>query len=105
VSDILALRTTLQALNADLASAQANLLELETELQNDGGDLPPAFLQELRRQVVAAARVVQRLSAERDAAQAAYQAAVAADPMQNIDAGLPLVLLPVRIETAAIQIW
>ena len=100
MSDILALRTTLQALNADLASAQANLLELETELQNDGGDLPPAFLQELRRQVVAAARVVQRLSAERDAAQAAYQAAVAADPMQNIDAGLPLVLLPVRIETA-----
>lgn len=98
--DVLALRNTLRAANAALTAAQALLDDLLNELENDQGDLPPAALARLRAQVRAQQLVVNRDTAARDAAQVAYQTAVAADPMHAVDPGLPLVLLPVRIETA-----
>jgi hypothetical protein len=100
MADILALRVALEAAKVELNAAQQTLDELENELQNVQGDLPPGFLRVLEARVLAQARVVRTLTAQRDAAQTAYQAAATADPMHSVDAGLPLVLLPVRIETA-----
>jgi hypothetical protein len=98
VADLLALRTTLRADQAALDPAQAKLDQLSAEA--DDPELPPAIRLALRGQVAAQGRVVQQLTQARDAAQAAYQAAVQADTMHGADPGLPLVLLPVRIETA-----
>jgi hypothetical protein len=101
MADILALRAALETLNSQLAAAQQTLQVFQKELESAlAGGASPALLMSLREQVNAQAQLVFRITAERDAAQAAYQAAVAADPMQSLDAGLPLLLLPVRIETA-----
>jgi len=101
MADIFELRNALRAANTQLHAAQLRLQELQTELDNiNPGEVPPGVILALRARVVAQRRVVADLTTRRNAAQAAYQAAVMADPMHNADAGLPLVLLPVRIETA-----
>jgi len=89
----------MRALEAQLAVAQARLDELELELENAPGELPPPAIARLRAQVVAQIKIVERVQAQTTAAEAAYQAAVLADPMHTADPKLPLVLLPVRIET------
>ena len=108
MADIIALRAQLEGDKAALAQAQQKLQLFEEELQNaEGGELPHPPLHEptltlqiLRTQVLTQAAIVRRIQGEVDAAQAAYTAAAQADPMHGTDAGLPLVLLPVRIETA-----
>ena len=101
MTDILPLRAARDSLAAALPPQQAILDELQTELDNAAGDgLPPPALAALRAQVLRQARLVQHMEAELAAAQSAYQAAALADPMHQADPGLPLVLLPVRIETA-----
>ncbi len=108
MADIIALRAQLEGDRAALAQAQQKLQLFEEELNNaEGGELPHPPLHEptltlqiLRTQVLTQAAVVRRIQGEMDAAQAAYTAAAQADPMHGTDAGLPLVLLPVRIETA-----
>ena len=108
MADIIALRAQLEGDKAALAQAQQKLQLFEEELQNaEGGELPHPPLHEptltlqiFRTQVLTQAAIVRRIQGEVDAAQAAYTAAAQADPMHGTDAGLPLVLLPVRIETA-----
>jgi hypothetical protein len=102
MADILALRTTLRALTPELAAAQANLDALEEDLQDAAGDVPPGspLIAGLRAEVQEQAAVVRSLTTRVNDATAAYQAAVLADPIHAMDPGLPLVLLPVRIETA-----
>jgi hypothetical protein len=102
MADLLALRSALRAANTALDAAQKALDEAEAEL-NDAeaaGDVPPAATALLRSQVIAKERIVTERTNDRDAAQNAYQQALLADPTQAADAALPLVLLPVRIETA-----
>src|SRR5215469_15196904 len=99
MADILQLRTTMRAASATLAAEQAQLQVFLQELQNAVG-APPPFLAFLRHQVATQQQLVNGAIAALNSAQAAYQGAVAADPMHAIDPGLPLVLLPVRIETA-----
>src|ERR1700760_1268503 len=96
MADILALRTQLRSAQANLA-VQQQLLE---NLENDLGDLPPQLRLRLGVEIVAQGVKVRAAQGTVDAAQAAYTAAVQADPMHATDAGLPLVLLPVRIEPA-----
>lgn len=96
MADILALRTQLRSAQANLA-VQKQLLE---NLENDLGDLPPQLQLRLRQEIIAQGAKVRAAQGTVDAAQAAYTATVQADPMHATDAGLPLVLLPVRIETA-----
>jgi hypothetical protein len=98
MADILALRTTLRADQAALDAEQQKLDELIQEV--DDPELPPSAREGARRLVNAQGRVVTAAKQRRDAAQADYNAALQADPMHSTDAGLPLVLLPVRIETA-----
>jgi hypothetical protein len=100
MADIIALRAQLDGDKVALVQAQQKLQALEDQLANDQGDVPPTALMFMRRQVMAQAEVVHRIQGEVDAAQAAYAAAAQADPMHGTDAGLPLVLLPVRLETA-----
>jgi hypothetical protein len=100
MADLIALRAQLASEAANLNLAKQRLDELQTELDNAEGDLPPQLLIKLRQEVIAQARVVRTLQAELDTTQAAYDAAVQADPMHAVDAGLPLLLLPIRIETA-----
>jgi len=100
MADTLALRITMQAMSAALAAAQARLDVFETELENAQGEVPPPLLAFLRGQVIAQGKVVRTATQNFNAARDAYQAAVLADPMHAADPGLPLVLLPVRIETA-----
>ncbi len=100
MADILQLRTTMRAASATLAADQAQLAIFTQELRNALGIGNPPFLAFLRQQVAAQQQVVRNATAALSDAQAAYQAAVAADPMHQADPGLPLALLPVRIETA-----
>ena len=101
MTDILPLRAARNSLAAALPPQQATLDDLQSELDNAAGDgLPPPALAALRAQVLRQWRLVQHMQAELAAAQSAYQAAALADPMHQADPGLPLVLLPVRIETA-----
>ena len=102
MADILSLRTAMRAFAAELAPAQAALTNLENDLQNAAGDAPPGstLVQFLREQLMQQAAVVRKLTTSLNNATAAYQAAVLADPIHAADPGLPLVLLPVRIETA-----
>ena len=98
MADVLALRTTLRADDAALKLEQQKLVELE-QLIGDP-ELPPSAQAGTRSLVAAQAAVVRTATLKLNAARTAYQAAVQADPMHSTDAGLPLVLLPVRIETA-----
>src|ERR1039458_3093334 len=101
MADLIALRAQLvsEAAALDLANQKHN--DLISELENAQGDgLPPSAILKLRAEVIAQGLLVKRLQGELNATQAAYNAAVAADPMQAADPGLPLVLLPIRIETA-----
>jgi len=102
MADILALRTTMRAAAADLAAAQATLDTLEQELAIAVGEAPPGsqIVMVLRAQVVHQAIAVRNLTTSLNDATTAYQAAVLADPIHATDSGLPLVLLPVRMETA-----
>ena len=100
MADIFQLRTTMRAASATLAAAQAQLDVFIQELDDAQGEVPPPLLAFLRRQVMTQQQVVRKDTTAFDNAQAAYQAAVTADPMNSTDAGLPLALLPVRIETA-----
>jgi hypothetical protein len=101
-TDILKLRTALRAANAALETAQARSDKLEAELENveEEPHTPPETLRLLRAQVITQRGVVRRLTTVRDAAQAAYHAAVLADPVHKPDPALPRVLLPVRVDTA-----
>src|SRR5271165_6082766 len=98
MADVLALRATLRADNAVLDTEQQKLEQLE-ELIGDP-ELPPSAQAGIRKEVAAQAAVVRTATLRRNSALTAYNAAVQADPMHSTDAGLPLVLLPVRIETA-----
>jgi len=89
----------MRAASATLATAEAQLQVFLQELRNALG-APPPFLAFLRHQVLVQEQVVEAAKSAFNDTQAAYQAAVLADPMHNADPGLPLVLLPVRIETA-----
>lgn len=100
MADIFSLRDAMHAAEAALASGQAKLDQLQQELDNAVGDLPPAQIVKLRQLVLAQARVVERLQQTASAGEAAYAAAVQADPLHGLDTGLPLLLLPVRIEAA-----
>src|SRR5215469_14735074 len=98
MADILALRKSMRDAAAALAPAQAALDKLKAELQ----EVPfgsPVWRQILIR-IGIETPIVLGLTHQFNDAQAAYQAAVLADPMHAADPGLPLVLLPVRIETA-----
>ena len=98
MADIFTLRDALAQANASLDAAQQKLDELISEVGDP--DVPQQAKQRLRAMAAQQARLVARLTQARDAAKAAYDAAVAADAMHGADTGLPLVLLPVRIETA-----
>src|SRR5579871_1483743 len=98
MADILALRTAMRAASAALAADQATLAQLEDELGQP--DLPPQFRLILQRRAIQQERVVAAATQNFNNAQSAYQAAVLADPIHAADPGLPLVLLPVRLETA-----
>ena len=100
MADLIALRAQIVSQTAALDAATQKLEELQTELDNAGGDLPPQKLIDLRMQVGAQMRLVNKMKAALNALKAEYKAGVAADPMNATDAGLPLVLLPIRIETA-----
>jgi hypothetical protein len=100
MADILQLRTTMRAANAALAADQAQLDVFIQELDNAVGEVPPPLLAFLRHQVLTQQQVVRKATTAFNNAQAAYQAAVLADPMHQADAGVPLALLPIRIETA-----
>ena len=98
MADILALRAALAAAEANLSDAQGTLEQLTANLNDP--DVPAAIRARFGPRVQAQQKVVARLSTDRDNAKAAYGAAVQADPLHGVDAGLPLVLLPIRIETA-----
>ena len=101
MTDILTVRQSMRASKAKLDAQQAILANLEDEL--DGGDLPPGSQSRLRQQIIAQNAVIRAAQKNFDAWTATYQAAVLADPIHAADPGLPLVLLPVRIETAYLQ--
>jgi len=101
MTDILSVRQSMRASKANLDAQQATLAKLEDEL--GGNELPPSAQARLRQQIAAQNAVVRAAQKNFDAWTATYQAAVLADPIHAADAGLPLVLLPVRIETAYLQ--
>jgi hypothetical protein len=96
MADILALRTQLRSAQADLAVQQQLLATLENEIQG----LPPIIQIRIRQEIIAQEDKVRVAQGTVNAVQAAYTAAVQADPMHATDAALPLILLPVRIEAA-----
>jgi hypothetical protein len=98
MADVITLRTQLRNAETNLAVQQQELDDLENEL--GGGDVPPGLEIGIRLQIIAQAARVRAAQGTLDADKAAYTSAVQADPMHATDAGLPLVLLPVRIETA-----
>jgi hypothetical protein len=102
MTDIFLLRIVMRASKAVLDDATATLDRLQRELdaviQNLGPQDPLAVA--LQKEVTAQNKVVIKAQANFNPKLAAYQAAVLADPMHSADPGLPLVLLPVRIETA-----
>jgi hypothetical protein len=96
MSDALVLRTAFRAADAALVAGQQQLATLIAEGNNPWlGPLSP-----IKIEIPAQAEAVVQLTLERSDALSAFQAAAAADPLHAIDAGVPLVLLPVRIETA-----
>jgi hypothetical protein len=97
-SNIFDLRAALANAANNLVVPKQRLDQLAAEMDDPG--LPPPVRTQLHAQFDQQAQVVASLTAAHDAAKAAYDAAVAADPMHQADTGLPLVLLPVRIETA-----
>jgi len=98
VADILALRTDVRAADAQLAAAQQQLDTLLEQI-NDF-EIPANIRKNLVGRIASQRQVVGRLTNRRGATQAAYHDAVMADPMYTITTGVPLVLFPVRIETA-----
>ena len=102
MTDILALRTTVRANQAELEAADAQLNIFEDQLRQIK-HLPhpdPAFLAAAQKNVDDQSEVVRADEKILNGNTAIYQAAVLADEMHPADPGLPLVLLPVRIETA-----
>ena len=96
MADILPVREAMRAAKAELDAESAVFEVLETELH----ELPPPLQPPIRLQIAAQLKVINAARAVFNTSVATYQAAVAADPMHAADAGLPLLLLPVRIETA-----
>ena len=58
MADLIALRAQLASEASNLNLAKQTLDELQTELDNAEGDLPPQLLIKLRQEVIAQARVV-----------------------------------------------
>ena len=101
MTDILSLRTEMRASKANLDDENAQLEIFQGELNASKGVNIPAELKAfLLKQVADQTVVVNKARAVFNAKTAIYQAAAIADPMHAADPGLPLVLLPVRIETA-----
>ncbi|MEO8368638.1 MAG: hypothetical protein ABI806_05530 [Candidatus Solibacter sp.] len=98
MTDIFALRTALRTSKANLEEASESLAILQQRLKDFMG--PAAQKALLQFQVTGQTKVVKDDLAILNTNTALYQAAVIADPMHSADAGLPLVLLPIRIETA-----
>jgi hypothetical protein len=103
MTDILFLRTEMRASKAKLDEAVAQLKISQRELLTGRigpfplpADLRAALPQRIKDQT----GVVSDAQASFSVSDAAYQAAVAADAMHPADPAVPLVLLPVRIETA-----
>jgi hypothetical protein len=87
----------------DAAAAQLSILQRQLLHGNIGGGvdvLTDEMKARLQQQIDAQTGVVNDAQATFGVSNTAYLDAVAADSMQSLDAGLPLVLLPVRIETA-----
>ena len=97
MADVIALRSALRAAQAELALQEQKLQVLEDQLDPS---LPQQVQIGIRREIIAQGIKVLAARGVEAAAQKAYTSAVQADPMHATDAGLPMVLLPVRIETA-----
>lgn len=103
MTDILLLRQNVRNSQVALNAQQTILSNIEAQL-SDINEIPPAqqvaFRQKILAEATAQRTVIATAQRLLDVDTAAYQAGVLADPMQPADPGLPLVLLPVRIETA-----
>ena len=101
MADIFALRTTMRSLTAQLAPFRLQLDNLWREFA-DVRELPPSsgLVIALREQIGKLTAIVANLTTRLNDATTAYQNAVLADPIHVADPGLPLVLLPVRMEIA-----
>lgn len=106
MTDVLFLRTEMRASQAklDAAVAQLHVLQRQLTTGNIGGgihgDLPDNIKAALQQKIDDQTGVVNDAQATFSVSNAAYEAAVAADAMHPVDPAVPLVLLPVRIETA-----
>jgi hypothetical protein len=101
MTDILALRTTVRANQAELDAAQAQLNIFRDQLnQLKHVHADPALLAAAQKSVDDQSSIVRADQKILAASTAIYQSAVLADEMHPADPGLPLLLLPVRIETA-----
>lgn len=86
MADVLALRAEVRDLTVQLCAAKLFLSQLHG--------------QNMQAELLAQEKIVADLINQQVAAELSYRAAVLADPMSGTDSGLPLVLLPVRVETA-----
>jgi hypothetical protein len=100
VADILPVREAMRAAEANLDAESKLLDQLLTELHKLPL-IPKALREDFQKQKIdPQLEVIDAKRAVFNASVATYKAAAAADPMQAADPGLPLLLLPIRIETA-----